>query len=1042
MANVYSSTMHISSPNCRHILLIFFPSVVAFLLTACAAFGQTGTSPTSISCGNPAPANGTISGKAGTAVYLVNCTTGPSGQGYSANSAIVELGATVAGNLEIALYNANVTARLCTVAAGQPAIPGLNALPLTGRDCNDPANIANHGVGLAPNTTYKIAFAYSNPLDLRLTTAGSTCTLGASGSQFMQFAGYSSSPATTFPITSIGNQPWATQCAYRLFLNLSPISLATSGVAITVSPTATGLWTGAAQQFTAAVNGSTNTGVTWKTTGGSINSSGLYTAPQSVGTYTVTATSVADTSKSASAQATVMSPPGSVGITLSPSAASLQTGASQQFAASVTGTTNTSVSWTATGGTVTANGFYTAPQSAGTYTLTATSVADSTKSASAIVSVTTPPPVISITVSPTNASLQTGANQQFRASVAGTTDTAVTWSATGGTISSSGLYTAPQSAGTYTLTVTSVADPSKAASSLITVTAPLSVVVTSPTSGSIVSGTTTVSALASDNAVVASVQLRVDGATVGADSTSPYSFSLDTSTLSNGFHNLTAVAVDSSGKQATSSAVGIIVSNQSNGVTPAYANNGAGCPINTVPGGPQDLVTSYNCPLPNNTGSGNLLLMWVRYSNANSPTLSFTTNLGPLPATQAVSCVDNANNHTESGLYYAANVPAGIKVVTVNFSTFSSYVQLQPYEFYNVATTSPLDQAVCQVSSGSSISSSALPNLSASGDLVVNLGFADNGTAIPSCAPGSQPNIAWTMRAALIAGPEPMCFQYGTYNSTASFSPMMTFGTSVSYVSLSAAFKPANAGTPPGSGIRVAYVQHDDGYSQGASSLKFQLPISGNLAVEMTSAGCLSNTLSSCPYPSAFSDGANTWKLVSGSQYLSNTGSAQETVGSNWYASNISPGFYTLNVTQHRCTGGCAPFPDSYIMFDVVGASADPLDLGFGGVGNGLASISNTSSTSTPVTTFTATPSAANEVILAQAGYEWDTFTGLTSPSGAQFLSAYYSGETNYSWCDLNGGWGLFYNGSSTAPVTWTWLHDVSQYPGPGRGLALGVAFR
>jgi hypothetical protein len=574
-------------------------------------------------------------------------------------------------------------------------------------------------------------------------------------------------------------------------------------------------------------------------------------------------------------------------------------------------------------------------------------------------------------------------------------------------------------------------------------TTPPTVSITSPTSGATVSGTITVTASASDDVAVASVDLQVDGTNVGAaDTTSPYSFSLDTTTLSNGSHNLTAVAIDTSGNQAASAAVGITISNQSGSATAAYANNGAGCPINTVPGGPTDLVTSYTCPLPNPTGAGNLLVMWVRYSNANSPTLSFTTNLGTLTATQAVSCLDNANNQTESRLYYVANVPAGINVVTVNFSTSSSYVQLQPYEFYNVATTSALDRAVCQVSSGTSISSGALPDLSTSGDLVVQFSFADNGTAISSCAMGSQSNIIWKMRAALIASPEPMCFQYGNYNSTTSFSPTMTFGTSVNYVSLSAAFKAANAGTPPGSGIRVVYVQHDDGYSQGANALKFQLPISGNLAVEQTSAGCSSNTLSSCPYPTGFSDGTNTWNLISGAQYLSSTGSSQETVGSNWYASNIAPGYYTLNVTQHGCTGGCAPFPDSYIMFDIVGASANPLDLGFGGAGNGLASISNISATSAPITTFTAAPSGPNELILAQAGYEWDTFTGLTSPNGAQFLSAYYTAETNYSWCDLNGGWGLLYNGSSTAPVTWTWAHDSSQFPGAGRGLALGVAFK
>ena len=54
-----------------------------------------------------------------------------------------------------------------------------------------------------------------------------------------------------------------------------------------------------------------------------------------------------------------------------------------------------------------------------------------------------PPPSIVVSISPTSTSLLTGGNQQFTATVTGTTNTSVTWSATAGTISSSGRYTAP-----------------------------------------------------------------------------------------------------------------------------------------------------------------------------------------------------------------------------------------------------------------------------------------------------------------------------------------------------------------------------------------------------------------------------------------------------------------------------------------------------------------------------------------------------------------------------------------------------------------------
>ncbi len=76
-----------------------------------------------------------------------------------------------------------------------------------------------------------------------------------------------------------------------------------------------------------------------------------------------------------------------VGVSVSPSSVSLQPGTTQQFTATVTGTTNTSVNWSATSGTISYMGYYTAPSTPGTYTVTATSVADSTKSGSSIVTV-------------------------------------------------------------------------------------------------------------------------------------------------------------------------------------------------------------------------------------------------------------------------------------------------------------------------------------------------------------------------------------------------------------------------------------------------------------------------------------------------------------------------------------------------------------------------------------------------------------------------------------------------------------------------------
>jgi hypothetical protein len=125
--------------------------------------------------------------------------------------------------------------------------------------------------------------------------------------------------------------------------------------------------------------------------------------------------------------------------------------------------------------------------------------------------------------------------------------------------------TATASNGSHTLTaVARDASGNTATSAGVTVTVdnlPPTVAITAPTGGT-VSGTTIVSANASDNVGVAGVQFRLDGANLGAeDTTSPYSVSWDTTTASSGSHSLSAVARDARGNTTTSAAVTVTVSN-------------------------------------------------------------------------------------------------------------------------------------------------------------------------------------------------------------------------------------------------------------------------------------------------------------------------------------------------------------------------------------------------------------------------------------------------------------------------------------------------
>ncbi len=253
------------------------------------------------------------------------------------------------------------------------------------------------------------------------------------------------------------------------------------GSIVEIAPASPAIEPGGTVQFIARVAGVDET-ANWSVLepgGGTIDASGMYTAPQNEGTYTVLA---AFTSPSTS-ESTAVHVKRNIQVDVIPSSATMALGESLALTASVTANVKT-VAWSVAetgGGTVTAAGVYTAPQTAGTYTVVATSTADPTKSGASAITVTAPPPppppppTVAISITPQTASIATGNSFQFAASITGSTNVGVTWSVAesgGGTVNASGLYITPATAGTYHVVATSQADTSKTASAAVTVTAP------------------------------------------------------------------------------------------------------------------------------------------------------------------------------------------------------------------------------------------------------------------------------------------------------------------------------------------------------------------------------------------------------------------------------------------------------------------------------------------------------------------------------------------------------------------------------------------
>lgn len=242
-------------------------------------------------------------------------------------------------------------------------------------------------------------------------------------------------------------------------------------VTVTVSPFSINVDEGGTATFSAAVLGSPNTTVAWSVqegaAGGSISSAGVYTAPNSAGSFHVVATSQADSTRFGTAVVTV--PP--VSVSVGPSTVSMTTGESTTFSAQVSGTVNRAVAWSVqepSGGQVSGSGTYTAPTGFGVFHVVATSQADPSKNALATVTVG----AVSVTVRPTSDLLGPQGVRRFSASVASAIQQGVTWSVqegvAGGSITSDGFYTAPNQLGNFHPVATSVVDPSKSATATVT----------------------------------------------------------------------------------------------------------------------------------------------------------------------------------------------------------------------------------------------------------------------------------------------------------------------------------------------------------------------------------------------------------------------------------------------------------------------------------------------------------------------------------------------------------------------------------------------
>ena len=250
---------------------------------------------------------------------------------------------------------------------------------------------------------------------------------------------------------------------------------------VSVNCTALSLLLGASTGCSATVqgSGSYSSAVNWSVSAGTISNTGVLTAPLVGASVTVTATSVTDSTKSASLTLSLSSSASITGVALSCKATTLADGSTTTCTPTVSssGSISTAVTFTTSGGTISSTGVLTAPLTGTSVTVTATSVANPKKSASVVISLTALPTITGVKVTCQATSLTVNGSTPCASSTTGTGSftSAVTWSTSAGSITPAGVLTAPANGSSVTVKATSTEDPTKSGTTVVSLTAALAI---------------------------------------------------------------------------------------------------------------------------------------------------------------------------------------------------------------------------------------------------------------------------------------------------------------------------------------------------------------------------------------------------------------------------------------------------------------------------------------------------------------------------------------------------------------------------------------
>ncbi len=361
------------------------------------------------------------------------------------------------------------------------------------------------------------------------------------------------------------------------------VSAASVPPSITAQPASQTVTAGQTATFSVAATGTAPLTYQWKKNSAVISgvNSSSYITPVTMSSdsgaqFTVVVSNAAGSVTSSAAMLTVSAASVPPSITTQPASQTVTAGQTATFSVAATGTAPLTYQWKKNSAVISGanSSSYTTPvtissDSGAQFTAVVSNAAGSATSSAAILTVNA-----ASTLQITTAQLAGGAvagsyNATLSASGG---STPYTWSLASGTLpngltlnAAGSISGTPSLTGSFSFTV-QVKDATAQSASKnfsINVASPVpTVAITSPASGATVSGTISVSGTASDSVSISSVQVAVDGGSYSnASGTNNWSFGLNTASLSNGAHSLSAKTTDAAGISATSSPLPVTVNN-------------------------------------------------------------------------------------------------------------------------------------------------------------------------------------------------------------------------------------------------------------------------------------------------------------------------------------------------------------------------------------------------------------------------------------------------------------------------------------------------